>query len=67
MGWSLAEERKLRHSNGAHITLLSGTWQIPGEINPQLPESISAVEQAQLIQQGIYFAREVQQSHSPRR
>lgn len=67
MGWSLAEDRKLRHTNGSNITLLSGTWQAPGEINPILPESISAVEQVHLIRQGIHFAREIQQNHSPRR
>ncbi len=57
MGWSLLEECKLGHSNGARIELVSGTWQRPVEIYPRIPECISADEQAQLIRQGIVFAR----------
>jgi len=58
MGWSLLDNCNLCHSNGAKIRLVSGTWTQPEEINPKIPESINAVEQAQLIRQGIVFARE---------
>ena len=67
MGWSLLENSKLRHSNGAHIELVSGTWQRPVEIYPRIPECMSADEQAQLIRQGIVFARRHQASISPKK
>ncbi len=65
MGWIMSEARKLRHTNGAKLTLISGTWQTPGEIYPKLPESITADEQARLIRQGIGFARQAVRSNSP--
>ena len=58
MSWSLFDGSHLRHTNGSLITLVSGTWQEPLEINPQIPDSITAVDQAHLIRQGLIFARQ---------
>ncbi|MFL0805236.1 MAG: hypothetical protein K6L81_16100 [Agarilytica sp.] len=65
MGWSLSEGCKLRHTNGAKITLVSGTWQRPQEIYPKIPDFIEADDQARLIRQGIGYARQSLKVNSP--
>lgn len=57
MSWSIFNNTHLSHTNGAQIHLICGTWQKPVEINPKMPESFDAVEQAKLIKQGLVFAR----------
>ncbi len=64
MGWILSDESKLRHTNGAKITLVSGTWQKPSEIYPTIPDCINADDQARLIRQGIGYARRSQKPSS---
>ena len=62
MGWSLFEGGSLQHTNGSQITLVSGTWQNPLEINPKMPDCLNAVEQAKLIRQGLIYARQQSQN-----
>lgn len=64
MGWTLPESCMLRHTNGAQITLVSGTWQKPVEIYPKMPECLNADDQARLILQGIGYARQSQNVNS---
>lgn len=60
MGWSMTDKRNLRHINGALITLVSGTWRQPEEIHPRMPECLSALQQAELIRQGLGYARHIE-------
>lgn len=64
MSWAMFDECSLMHSSGATITLVCGTWQQPIEINPKIPDVIDAVDQADLIRQGIYFARQQSDQHA---
>lgn len=57
MSWSIFDNTYLSHTNGTQIKLVCGTWLEPVEINPRIPDSIDAVEQTNLIKQGLLFAR----------